>query len=715
MTKLCALLLAGSAALHALVASAAPERTPLIRFSTSPQIELRCVNGSGGISVPIPDRWDVKRVVLGLRYTVSSTLIAENSQLAIKVNDQPVAQAKLNPMAPNVEMEVEIPIGLLKSGYNNITFHVAQHYSRHNSGCENLCAPDLWTHINLLDSFLDVDYVKRPLPLKLGLVANWLFDPRIFPDAQVNLVVEKPDASNATLASIAASGIARRFDYRKVGFKLSQKLMPGMDNVLVGSEAFARRILEGAGHKLGAVDSGLLRIYHAVDATGAPDVTHALIVATGNTPQAVRVAAGTLANLSLPYPGGPELRTTGYKLPDLPMYGGRQVLSTDKKYDFKTLGFPTNSWLGFNPTPLGLNFRLPADFLIKQNQFAKVAINFSYSAGLRGDSVFNVLVNGKPLRSIYLDQVAGAYIENYSIDIPTYVFKPGANTITFSPVLNVPRQICDSSQVDGTFLTLYENSTVIFPPMPHMVELPKLELFALNGFPFTRWPDGYETMIYVPGAEPAALEAALNLVGVITQRNGFPLFNTVIVEQEPTDFGGELMVIGRIGVVPPKLLEGAPLRAGQQGIIPYPVSRGWDQEASVIFSNQTSTLGKGRGMIMQYESPFKRGRSIILLLAETGEDLGRLGEALLDSSVQAVAGGDLMLIEYVKPERHKVTVMNVGPRYVSGKSGDVGFLDAFFFANRTLFYALFVGLLVLLAVGFAVLVRRRYKSRQPKD
>jgi len=49
-------------------------------------------------------------------------------------------------------------------------------------------------------------------------------------------------------------------------------------------------------------------------------------------------------------------------------------------------------------------------------------------------------------------------------------------------------KLCDAVRTDGLFATIYENSTLVFPNMPHFVELPKIELFGLNGFPFTRWP-----------------------------------------------------------------------------------------------------------------------------------------------------------------------------------------------------------------------------------
>lgn len=462
-------------------------RIPLSKLSPLSSIDLRCVNGGYTVSLPIPERWQVQRAVLGLRFTASTNLIAEISQLVIRINGQPIAQTQLNPLAPNMELAVVIPPGLLKADYNALEFQVAQHYSRQK--CEDLCAPDLWTNINLNESMLTLDYSLKPLPLQLGAVANVLFDPKIYPEAAINLVLEKNTPAFATLGGLVASGIARRFDYRKVSFSISAQPKPGIDNVLIGSPAFINRLMPAnAAAAVRETKGGFLKIMHAPDANGGEDPLHALIAISGNSPEALKIAAETFASLSLPYPGTDELETFGFKLPDISMYGGRQILSSDKVFSFKTLNFPTHSWQGFNTPAAGITFRLPADFMIKPNQFAKLSLNFSYGAGMRNDSALNLWVNDKPLRAIHLDQIAGSYLADYTIEIPTYVFKPGANTISFAPVLSAPRELCDANQMHNIFLTVYDNSTLYFPPMPHYVEMPKLELFALNGFPVTRWP-----------------------------------------------------------------------------------------------------------------------------------------------------------------------------------------------------------------------------------
>lgn len=685
-------------------------RIPLVKLSPHPTLDLRCINGAASIAVPIPERWQVRRAVLSLRYTASNNLVLETSQLIFRLNDQIIAQTKLNPLTPNVELLLALPIALLKADYNILGFQVSQHFSRGN--CEQPCAPDLWTNINLLESVLTIDYDLKPLPLQLGAVANLLFDPKIYPDATINLVAEKHTPELATLTGIVASGIARRFDYRKVSFTVSDLPRPGRDNVLLGSPAYLNEWLTRNGEAtLPDSKAGQLRIVHGRDAQGRRDPTHVVILVSGATPQALRIAASTLSSLSLPYPGSDRLETSSFKLPNIAMYGGRQILSSDKVFDFKTLNFPTRSWEGFNSTPHAFSFRLPADFMIKQNQFARLVLNFSYGAGMRADSVLNLHVNGKPLRAMHLDQVAGNYLENYEIRIPTYVFKPGANVITFAPALNAPVSSCDAAGTSGMFLTVYDNSTLYFPPMPHYVEMPKLDLFALNGFPVTRWPDGHETRIYVPKGNPRALEAAYNLMGVITQKNGFPLFGIDIVFDEPRDWKGELIIVGSMPDLPVEVLKGAPLKAHREGEVPYPVVRSWDTELTIAYSEQVSELGPDTGALMQFQSPYQLGRSVVLLTGSRDEDVVAMGEAMLDPGVQGAASGDLLLVALKNAPDYKINALRVGQRYTTGNKGEISRVEAYLYANPRVFYVILASAILVLAFA-AFYGLRNYRRKR---
>ena len=117
----------------------------------------------------------------------------------------------------------------------------------------------------------------------------------------------------------------------------------------------------------------------------------------------------------------------------------------------------------------------------------------------------------------------------------------------------------------------------------------------LNGFPFTRWPDGYDSLIYLTDpSSNEAVAAALNLVGLMTQKNGFPLLNIRVGFQSLEKWKGDVIVIGDQRTMPDTLKAHSPLHTSKTSLISYPVVRGWQNEtATLAHSRQISALGEG--------------------------------------------------------------------------------------------------------------------------
>lgn len=705
------------AALLPALAGAVVTEFPLTRFLPFPSLELRCVADEQTIEVPVPLRWNIRSVKLKLYYAVSTALLAKTSNLLIKVNGTPVMQTKLVSISADDPLSVVIPVGLFKPGYNKLTFAVSQHYS--DKECELPCSSSLWTSIKIPLSTLTFDYEMRAVPRQLSSVSEYIFDPKLATDNRVHLAFNTTDDQVASLAAVAASGVARRFDYRKVTFSVSDILEYGRDNVVIGTDAFVRPLLGNALPPATDEKGGLLKILPMRRSDGTIDEQHALIVVTGKTMEEVKLAAMTLANISLAYPGSDELRAVGFSLPEISAYGGRNIISSDKVYSFKTLDAPTRTMAGLNAQAIRINFRLPADFLIKQNRTVELILNFAYGAGMRPDSALNVIVNDQAVRAIPLQNPEGGFFEKYKLDIPTYVFRPGDNSITFSPELHVAGRECDVVQPGNLFFTLFDNSTFKFPYMPHFIDMPRLELFMLNGFPFTRWPDGFEGSIYITRPSVDSLSAAMNLVGLMTQKNGFPLLNMALTYKPPNNSTGDLIVIGDVFSVPKELAVASPLQVGKTARIPYPIIRSWQMETNFAFSDQVSRMGSNRGLMMEFESPFQAGRSALLFAADEQADLVRLSEQLLDPEIQSQINGDLIIFEFLDPKT-KVTALSVGKRYTTGKQGKVDWidtgmdrLDSLLYANKAVFYGLLVVALAGLSWVLFVAIRR-YRIRRLK-
>lgn len=663
---------------------------PLQKFAASPMLTLQCVSDEKGIEIPIPERWNIEKVTLNFHYVSSINLIANISQLVVKINGFPITQIKLDPLKPEAMIKLNVPKQYLKPGYNRLNFQVAQHYLI--DECENPCAPDLWTNISMQDSFIQIEYAANPVPLKLSSITSFLFDPKIYPEANVNIITEDQSAESLTIASIISSGIARRFDYRKVTFSVSRRIKPGMDNIVVGRQTFMRQFMAPFKLPLDHMEGGYLKIFPLPTNNGL-DGTHALLAVSGQELDHVRMAALTFANLSFPYPGSQQLNAFEFNMPKIPSYGGRAVLLADKAYDFKTLNFPSTTFSGINPAGKELNFRLPADFLIKQNRSAKLALNFAYGAGMREDSAVNVIVNDKVVWAVGLNKKEGGFLKKYTIDIPLYLFKPGNNVISFGVELHPELKECDIALTGNLFLSIFENSTLTFPKMSHRVELPKLELFMLNAFPFTRWPDGHGSMIYLTDVSDKSISSAMNLVSLMTQKNGFPIFNMPIKLQLPENWLGDIFVIGHLNSLPAEFGQKSPLRIGKTTQVAYPVTHGWESDFSLAHIQQTSSLGDGNGLLMQFESPYQKGKTVMTFSAENDKDLLGLSHALFDHEAEEKIFGDIALIEISHP-KPKVSSLEVGDKYITGKNGEISDVDSFLHSYPYVYFVL-LGILIL--------------------
>ncbi|MBF0518129.1 MAG: cellulose biosynthesis cyclic di-GMP-binding regulatory protein BcsB [Nitrospirae bacterium] len=689
------------------VAEAEVIKLPLYKLSPVKAMDLKCSSAAAEISIAIPERWKVEKAVLEFSYTNSTALLPNRSRMVVRLNGFPVEQFSLNPQFPDKSAKIVLPELLFDSGYNRLTFEVAQHYTNE---CEDTCAKELWTTLKLDQAFLELQYSLRPVPQKLSSLDKFLFDPKILPYGEINVVVSNTKEDMITNVGIVASSIAKKFDYKKVIFTVSKDIKPGVDNVIVGESSFITDYLKQKGVALSEIKGPFLKVM-SLPAGEKTDTQHMLLVISGKNVDEVKLAAETMSVISLPYPDTSETTISELTLPDITLYGGRQTIVPNKKYSFKTMDFNDYTFKGFNSMSKDISFRLSPDFFIKPNQYAEIILTTAYGAGMRSDSVLNILINNVHVSAIRLDNQNGAIIEDYKINIPTHMFKVGSNLLTFEPIM-VPSvsKNCELPQDRSLFLTIFGKSSMKFPAMPHIVDLPKLELFMSSGFPVTRWPDGFESLLYLTNANLDNIAAAFNLIGLITQKNGYPLFETKFTYTNPINWKGEVIIIGDTGTLPDNIKKLTPLKLTAKSVIPYPVVKSWSDEITIALSKQTVSISEGKGALMEFQSPYAEGRTAILLTAATTKDVFALSDALLDPNVQGDCKGDLSLID-LTPPNFKVNSLNVGGRYFAGKSGATSKLDMYLYVYPWLYYVA-IGLAVTVIGSTLYIILKAYRKRR---
>ncbi len=199
-------------------------------------------------------------------------------------------------------------------------------------------------------------------------------------------------------------------------------------------------------------------------------------------------------------------------------------------------------------------------------------------------------------------------------------------------------------------------------------------------------------------------------VGMITQKNGFPLFSVPMRFDEPKQWEGELLVIGPAASIPPLIAGAAPI--GLQGVdnVSYPVAHGWDGEGEMANTQQQGELGAGMGVLMQFESPHKNGPSIVVLTAKSEADLRHLGEAILEPSVQAMLRGGVALVDLTKPG-YKVSSMASGKKYSTEGGGKISYIHAYLYKHPYALHALVAIILAALGLLISITLRRLWAKR----
>src|SRR5262245_45252917 len=120
-------------------------RFPLSKFvAAAGPLRLRDASNEAKISLPLSSRLKPVSMELSLSLTNSIALVAAKSVLAVRFNDATLGQIRLDPNNPRATVKVNIPVDLLRPGYNTLALAVTQHTA---DDCEDPEAPELWTEI----------------------------------------------------------------------------------------------------------------------------------------------------------------------------------------------------------------------------------------------------------------------------------------------------------------------------------------------------------------------------------------------------------------------------------------------------------------------------------------------------------------------------------------------------------------------------------------
>lgn len=688
-------------------------------------IMLRGASSIYTVFVPQSSRLRFKSVTLNLDYTNSIALLGDRSILRVVVNDVIVAQYRLDRDHPTNSVEIGIPVSTLKNGFNRLQFIVAQHYTMK---CEDPGAPELFTEINPDTSYLSAAVEWREIPLRLSYL-RWWVDERLWNPYQFNVCL--PGATQISdeqlhWGAVVTQGVALALNYQPFRVATAPALRAGMDNIVVGTMNELSGFLNAT--EIGQINGSFL----AIKALPG-DPTHCMVIISGRDEQEVGQTAHAFGLVNFPLPDAQYAVMDQVSLPTAPAFIRNAPVQTPGIYSFKQLGYQTKSIKGWNTGGYTLQVYMPGDISKEDASNTELRLHFTYGGAFRKDSVLNVFVNGQFQKALRLDDARGAMHSDHRVYIPMLAFQPGRNAVEITPRM-VPlwTNECELLQVENLVFTLYDDSEFVLPRAMRKARLPSLGLFSQTAYPYSGPPDGSETAVLVTARDGETVSAAWTLMGKMAQISGALLHRTEMTFK-PTRSKKSLLVIGARDQVPEDIMEKAPVSPLPVGKMRYLVStspkpeklaaspieeiiekvRGVPTERAEPEAPSTASMNMAADMIsdtvaVQFESPFNVGYPVTLVTANDPALLLAGINALQDRQIWDNLAGDLAVWN---SDPASLEVAKVGPDFIYKATSVTTRVATNLDRQPVLFAAILIGVLLVIGLGVAAILRKRDKHK----
>ncbi len=715
---------------------------PLAEYmSDSRPIDLRTSSSQYTLSIPVARRAPVVKARLHLRAINSISLLGNRSQLAVLLNGQVVAQIPLNPKQPEIDADIDLPVSVLRPGYNKLMFSVAQHYS---DKCEDPGSPELWVQVDSVRSVLSMDAPLRQWQPRLSELTE-VFDPKLPGKRHINIITAgggKLTDNELGWGALAVQGAALRQEYVPLGVHylpalrsngtrgffpgLDQHLLAGSDNILIGTRDQLAHFLPTATSR--QINDGFIAIYPLDN-----DPAHFMVVISGLNEAQVSMAVHAFAMLNFPYPDTAFAQVSKVEQPRTPDYSAHNTIYPNGHYTFHDLGFHTRTVQGMFSEAQDLSINIPPALFGKQTDTVALHLRFAYGASMRQDSVLNIFLNGRFENVIALQNSDGGYFRDYTVTLPLRSFQPGQNTLSFIPrMMPLVTGECQTIQTNNLTLTLFDNSRIDMPNAAYLVNMPDLSLLAHAGFPYTVKSGSENVTVYLPGADGNSAAAAWMLMGKLAQTTRLPMFAAQVTSLPPKH-AGEWLILSPLASLPADILKDAPVQLGEHARLPYPLAGGpgnqepdlgWQAQAwqflsdlfvlvpdaepnqPVYITGQGDGLGRN-AMALQFKAPWGSQQTATVFTAGSADILAGSMDDLIRNGKWERLEGDYVIW---RNEKDYIYTQSAGSDYVFG---EVGFSSrmAYYFNRHPLFW---LGGILLLVIALALLTLRlimRYKRR----
>jgi hypothetical protein len=645
-----------SAAAAAATPPAAPAAEATVRKLTlaalagTPVIRLRTISGLSNLGFGVRRDEIVTKAVLKLQYAHSPSLLAEQSHLKLLLNDEFIVTLPLPRESGGRKQSATIDIDpRLLSDFNRLSLQFIAHYTNE---CEDPLHNSLWADISGAST---LELTVQPLPIKddLARLPGPFFDAADSARVRLPFVFgAAPDHATLRAAAISASWFGQIAAWRGARFPVRlDRPGPGHAVVVATNQArpaFLREMAPVTGPTLAIM-------------TNPVDQVSKLLLVLGRDGEDLRIASTALALGHSALSGPAMLLERGAPAKPRQAYDAPNWVRLDRPTKFGELTDSRTALAGFGhePLPLLVNLRVPPDLFTWRSRGVPVDLKYRYSPPIRmAESRLSMMVNGELVQAFNL-RTAGQGGDTNRVRLPLLdngllgdsqevlvpSFKLGSrNELRFDFAFAYQKEgNCKDTMVENVRSMIDADSTIDFSGFPHYAEMPHLGAFATAGFPFTKYADLSQTAVVMP--EPFGekdVEAMLTLMGRMGESTGYPA--TGVQVTGPRDWERlrnlDLLLIGSApeqglltrwaGQLPANI-------AGQRRTISQPTRSagtlydwfGFGSDPVPDVASVQNMTGNGPlAVLLGFESPLTRQRSVVALTAVRSADLELALEAL---------------------------------------------------------------------------------------
>ena len=600
----------------------------------STQATLRGRMTGYSTTIPIPYRFDVQSIKAEIKYTPSLILYPNRSIVAIVANENVVRQFQLNRErykdSGQVTISSKIPIKLL-SDYNQIGVQIIQHYTKgEKEAIEDTSAPELWTQIDLHNSFIEIDFKLKPFEEKISSIRKFFFDEKNIIKDSINFVFPKmPTDEDFYNYSFMANQIGNILKFRDIDFSISTKIIPTKNNVIIMSKKDLNNTFKDC---LDLINNFEEKIEGNINIVQNPKrADKGILIITGEDQKSIKRALYRMVNRDILLLGEQSIKIIDTQIPKpAKPFTAPEFISAGEKILLSDLGYKTRTFIGERSAPLYLNFKLYPTVHFESSDFITTTLNIIQGGIMRDDSATNIFLNNilvyqaKSISSKDDESELALAVQRFGTRdknvIPAKLLLKGKNSLRleFAMVpIGGPSLVRFNKNI--LKLTLRDDSTISFPRGVSQVEYPNLKYMSDLGFPFSIYPDLQNTGILITDFDSRTITAVMYIAFYLGKMVNYPAYYLTVTPDINKILDKDIISVGSQVDKYRLLYKNAPIRFTKDGIIKeIALISKYKQEDNnrikkhTVITTTTESLNFNDYLIAQtYQSPFNRKRVVL--------------------------------------------------------------------------------------------------------